>query len=231
MTRKTKVFVLIFALFFIFVSIAGFADTKSDIYSKLKCCNCGKAFTPCSCADAKEIKAYIDALLEVGLNEEEIFMKIAKKYSLDKINDKALRKEIEEKLISESGEGRPQILVEPLSYDLGKVSKGRGKLELKVKVQNKGKQPLKITNLKTTCACTTAKLKIEQHTSPAFSTEGVKPEWEASIAPGEEGELIIVTDLNHAHVHLGPMMRTVEIRSNDPVWSLINVDFKAEIVQ
>ena len=229
MTRKIKIITL--TLLVVFCSTVVFAGMKEDIYSKLKCCNCGKAFAPCSCAHAKEIKVYIDAFMEVGLSEEEILEKIARKYTLDTIIDPKARKFVEKKLIAEAGENRPQIFINPLSYDLGKVSKGKGELQLKVKVQNKGKDVLKITGLKTTCACTTVKLKIKKYTSPVFSTKGAESGWETSIAPEEKGELIIVTDLDHAHVHLGQMVRTVEIRSNDPVRSLIKVDFEAEIIE
>lgn len=229
MIRKRKVFIVM--LLIVFLNLTAFAGVKEDIYSKLKCCNCGKSFAPCVCAHAKEIKAYIDALLEVGLEKEEIFIKIAKKYSLDNITDKALRKEIEEKLISKAGKNRPQISIDPLSYNLGRVSKSKGKLKLNIKVQNTGKDVLKITDLKTTCACTTVQLKINKYTSPSFSTEGAESGWEASIGPEEKGELLIVTDLTHEHVHLGPMVRTVEIRSNDPVRSLIKIEFEAEIVK
>ena len=229
MSRKIKVFIIM--LLIAFLNVSAFAGVKEDIYLKLKCCDCGKSFAPCVCTHAKEIKAYIDALLEVGLEKEEIFIKIAKKYSLDKINDKILRKEIEEKLISDAGEDRPQIFIEPLSYNLGKVSKSKGKLELRVKVQNKGKDVLKITDLKTSCVCTTVQLKKKKYMSPVFSTEGAESGWEISIAPEEKGELSIITDLAHEHVHLGTMVRTVEIKSNDPVRSLIKVEFEAEIVK
>lgn len=229
MIRKIKITIVM--LLIAFFNITAFAGTKEDIYSKLKCCDCGKPFAPCVCVHAKEIKGYIDALLEVGLGKEEVFVKIAKKYSLDTIVDTALKEVVEKKIITEAGENRPQIFIKPLSYNLGKISKSKGKLKLKVKLQNKGKEVLKITDLKTTCVCTTVKLKIKKYTSPVFSIEGAKPGWEASIKPGGKGTLIIVTDLSHTHVHLGPMVRTVEIKSNDPLRSLIKVEFEAEIVK
>lgn len=221
----------IIVLLVVAIGTAAFADTRQDIYSKLQCCKCGKQFAPCSCVHAKEIKAYIDALLEMDLNENQILLKIAKKYSLDTIIDRGSRKAVEKKLLAEAGESRPQIFIKPLSYNLGKVKKSRGKLELKVKLRNKGNEVLKITNLKTTCACTTVKLIKTEYTSQFFGTKGVELGWEVDIEPKEEGEIIIVTDLNHAHVHLGHMVRTVEIRSNDPIYPLLNVEFEAEIVE
>ena len=149
MIRKTKVFVLM--LFVLFFSISVFADVKEDIYPKLKCCNCGKSLGPCSCAHANEIKAYIDALIEVGLNEEEILEKIANKYTLDTIVDDNAREMVKKRLLAQAGENRPEIVINPLSYNLGTVNKSKGKIELKVKIQNKGKDALKIKDIKTSC--------------------------------------------------------------------------------
>lgn len=223
----------VFAIALIFVSgiNLAFADIKTDIYSKLKCCPCPKEFITCSCPQAGKMKAYIEALLEMGLNEEEILVKVAEEYSLDVIIDEEMRDKIEKKLIERAGDKRPEIFIQPLSYNLGKVSKNKGELELKVKVQNKGNEVLKITDLKTSCACTTVRLKTENFETPAFGVKEVKSEREANLAPQEEGELIIVTDLNHPHVHLGQMLRIIDIKSNDPVYSLVKVEIEAEIVE
>ena len=227
---KKMISLVVVMLVVVSVSTA-FADLKEDVYSELKCCDCGKPFTPCSCAHATEIKAYLDGLLEAGFNKEQVLTKTARRFSLEVIKDPALKKTIEQKLEAQAGKDRPKIFIRPLHSDLGKVSKRKGVLELKVKLQNKGKSPLKITNLKTTCDCTTVRLKTKSHTSSAFSTEGTKAGWQADLAPGEKATLIIVTDLSHAHLNLGHMVRTVEVRSNDPVHSLRKVEFEAEIVE
>lgn len=229
MFRKRKIIFLI--LLILFFSVSVFADVKDEVYLKLKCCDCGKDFTTCVCPHAKEIKAYIDGLIEVGVNKEDIFMKIVKKFSLDKINDEKLRKEIEAKLMSEAGDNRPQIFIEPLNYDLGEISKGLGELVLKVKLKNKGKAPLKIKNLKVSCVCVTVQLKKGKYLSPAFGVKGAEASWEATIEPKKKAELIIVTDLNHKSIHLGPMGRTITVESNDPIQPSIKISFKAEIIK
>lgn len=228
MIKAVKILII---LFVVFSSTIAFAGTKEDIYSKLKCCNCKKLFASCSCEHAKEMKAYIDALLEVELKEEEILMKIAKKFGLDKIIDSRSREVVEKKLIAEAGENRPEISIEPPSRNLGEVSKASGKLRFKVKVKNKGKGELKITDLKPSCPCTTIKLKKKKYMSPVFGTEGAKPGWEVSIKPEEVGELIIVVDLNHTSIHLGKMLRTVEVKSNDPLRPSITIEFEAQVVK
>lgn len=223
---------IIFIFLFIFLNNVVFADIKTDIYSKLKCFCCKKDVSVCDCPHSKEIKAYIDALLEVGLNEEEILIKIAKRYSLDNIKDEKTRKIVEKKLIELAPKKRPQIFIHPLSYNLGKISKKKKKIELRIPIQNKGEEALKITKLKTSCECTTVRLKTKDYESPPFSMgmEGGTT-WQATLNPGEKGELIIVTDLNHSHVKTGHLLRVVEVESNDPIHPLIRIQFEADIVE
>ena len=229
MTKLNKI--NIFVILFILLASYTFADKKIKIYSKLKCCPCKSDFADCNCDSAKEMKAYIDALLEVDLDKDQILKKVAKKYSLDAIIDEKAKKEIENKLIEEAGPNRPQIYIHPLSYNLGKVSKTKGTLELVVEVHNKSKATLTISDLKTFCACTTVRLKTKDNKSSVFGVEGATSGWEANLAGGEKGELVIVTDLNHPHVQVGHMLRRVEIKSNDPIYSIVSVDFEADIVE
>lgn len=208
-----------------------FAGVKEDIYSKLKCCDCSQDFVSCNCLHAKEMKTYIDALLDVELTEEQILEKISQKYGLDAIIDLKTRTKIKKQLAEKAGKKRPQILIEPMSKNVGDVSKSRGNLELTIKVKNLGKEVLKITNLKTSCACTTVKLITEKDQSASFGTQGVPSGWEAEIISNEEARLVIQLDLNHEHVHLGRMVRIVEVTSNDPIYPVKKVKFEAKIVE
>lgn len=228
---KIKLFIVsIVGLAFIFLIPDVFPDSKTDIYSKLKCCPChAPSIASCSCAKAENLKGYIDALLDEGLSQEEILVKVAKKYSLNVIIDKETKEKIEAKLIEEAPQRRPRINIEPQSYNLGTVSKSEGKIELKVEVQNKGNDALTITDLKTSCACTTVKLKTKAGISPAFGVKGSGSNWKVSLAPGEKAELIVVTDLNHPHIKLGHLLRTVKIISNDPVYPETAISIEAEI--
>jgi hypothetical protein len=230
-----RIFFIAFVVFAAGFTGIALADVKTDIYSKLKCCLCKNSFEACSCPKAKEMKAYIEAFLDMGLSEEDILVKVAKKYSLDNINDKVTRDKITDKIIKEVGENRPEIFIVPRTYDFGKVSKsGKGnnsRLELLVKLQNKGSQPLVINNLKTSCACTTVRLRTADSVSPAFATKGAQEGWSVELAAGETAQLEIVTDLSHPHIKLGSMLRIVEISSNDPVYPQVRIETVAEIVE
>src|SRR4030042_4117127 len=141
-------------------------SVKSTIYSKLKCCPCPDTFETCTCAEAKEMKAYIDGLLESNVPEEEVFYKLAKKYSLNVIIDTSLRKDLEERLIKEAGEKHPRLQAEPLAYDLGKDSKKDEKIKKIFKIVNQGNSNLVIRRLKTSCPCATVSLTAGEEKSP-----------------------------------------------------------------
>lgn len=231
MVKRLILVVFLIVSNLLFFTTITFAGDKTQIYSKLDCSCCSKTIQDCNCPMSKEMKAYVDGLLDAGLNEEETFLKIAKKYSLEIINDKGLRNKIEKKLIQQAGSKRPQIFIKPLSYNLGKVNKSKENLKLFVRLKNKGNEILTINNLKTSCACTTVKLKTKQGMSPSFSMEDKEVGWKINLAPGEEGKLIITTDLNHPHVKVGHLLRTVQIESNDPVHPVTTIEFEAEIVK
>lgn len=219
----------------IFFPIAVFAQNvdaeKSDIYSKLKCCACKVSFDKCDCSQAKEIKAYIDALLESGANREEIFYKSAKKFSSGVILDKQVRQDIEKKLIEEAGDSRPQIVLDLDSFDLGKISRKKGKISKIFRVANKGNAPLIIKQIRTFCPCAAASLKIDKNKSRFFSTEGSPAGWQSEIKPGSTGELEIMVDLSSPHVNTGKLFRDAAITSNDPVHPEVTARIEAEVTE
>lgn len=231
MKLRNKLKIIIFTFTFISLANCTFADFKTDIYSELKCCACKKVFRTCTCSHAKEMKTYIDALLTVTSNKDEILLKVAQKYSLDVIINKDTRDEIEKKLIEQRDPNSPEIFIQPLSYNLGMVSRTIGELKFTVDIQNTGKSALTIYDLKTSCGCVTVQLEKKGSMSPAFGVKGAESGWKVDIAPGEKAKLIIVTDLYHSSVRLGNLSRYIEIKSNDPVHSLIKVEFEVEVVE
>jgi len=226
-----SIFVLFLCLLFILPVV--FAQNndglKSEVYSKLKCCACQVSFDKCTCPEVKEIKAYVDALLESGASKEDIFYKVAKKFSLKTIQDEQLRQNIEEKLIQEAGKNRPQIFLEPTSFDFRSVNKKQGKISKIFKLSNKGSSPLIIKNVKTSCPCATVSLKVNNKKTPYFGTEGAPKDWQAEIKPGKTGELELLIDLGSHHVKTGKLIREASIFSNDPVYPEVEAKVEAEV--
>ena len=224
---KWKTFTLLF-IFLLFVGYA-FGDVKSDIYSKLKCCPCKVSFDKCVCAEAKEMKSYIDALLESGVSKGEIFYKVAKKFSLNVIVDQQLKRDIEKRLISEAGEKRPQLVLESSSFNFGKASKRQGKVSKVFKLYNKGTARLIITNIRVSCSCVTAALKVGANINPYFGIAGASPGWQARIGPGAGAELEVVADLAHPSMGAGRQVRDIFVASNDPVYPQVSIRVEIEV--
>ncbi len=230
--QKARFIILFFACM-IFSSQVLFGqnnDTlKSEVYSKLKCCACQVSFDKCTCPEAKEIKAYIDALLESDVSKEEIFYKVAKKFSLKTILDEQVRQEVEKRLIQEAGQNHPQIVLESNSFDFGKVSKKQEKISKNFKFANQGNSSLIIKSMKTSCPCATVSLKVNKAKSPYFGTEGAPKDWKMEIKPGEQGEAELMLDLGSSHVKPGKLIREASIVSNDPVYPEVTVRVEAEV--
>ncbi len=229
--RIQSIVVLFICLLFILPVVFAQNDNalKSEVYSKLKCCACQVSFDKCSCSEAKEMKAYIDALLENGIEKEEIFYKVAKKFSLKTIIDEQVKQEVEKRLIKEAGQNYPQIVLESNSFDFGKVSKKQGKISKLFKLANKGNVPLIIKNIKTSCPCASVSLRVNKTKSPYFGTEGSPRDWQSEIKPQESGELELIVDLASSHVKTGRLIRDASLISNDPVYPEVTVRVEAEV--
>lgn len=226
-----SIFVLFLCLLFILpVVFAQNTDLlKSDIYSKLKCCPCRESFDKCTCPEAKEMKAYIDALLESGASKEDIFYKVAKKFSLNTILDTQMKAEVEKRLIEDAGKKRPQFSFDSSVFNFGEVSKKQGKVSKIFKFTNKGSVPLIIKSMKTSCPCASVSLKVNKVKSPYFGTEGSPGDWQSEIKPQESGELELMVDFASAHVQTGKLIRDASLISNDPVYPEVTVRVEAEV--
>ncbi len=225
--------VILFSVCFAFFSQIAFAQNtpglKSEIYPRLKCCACQESFDKCTCAEAKEMKVYVDALLESGTSKEDIFYKVAKKFSLNTILDAQTKAEIERRLINEVGKRRPQLSFDSTVFNFGAVSKKQGKVSKIFKFTNKGNAPLIIKSMKTSCPCAGVSLKVNKTKSPYFGIEGSPRDWQSEIKPQESGEIELMVDLASPHVKTGKLMRDASLISNDPLYPEVTVRVEAEV--
>ena len=108
--------------------------------------------------------------------------------------------------------GAPQLAADATRLDLGEVVNGVV-VERDVAVRNDGDAPLVVTEVLTTCGCTTAALEP------------------MTLAPGEAGNLHIIFDSGaHGPELTGPIMRRVILVSNDPILPEATVDLQAVIL-
>ncbi len=227
--RRTLLLILLCLVFFSQMVLAETANSESEIYTKLKCCSCEDPFEKCECPEAREMKSYIDAFIENGLSKEEIFYKVAKKFSLNSIIDKQLKAEIEKRFIKEAGTKRPQIKVEPESFNFGKAVKKQGKIRKIFDVYNKGNAVLIIKNIRVSCGCVSASLRIGGNKSPYFGVAGAAEGWQVLIEPDKSAELEVVLDLAHESMGMGKQAREVFVSSNDPLYPQTRIGVEIEV--
>lgn len=205
---------------------------KSDIYSKLRDKRCTEmSLDKCDCPDAKEMKGYIDALLETGVAKDDIFYKVAKKFSPKVILDEQIRAEVEQRLIRETGGKRSEIILEPSSLNFGKVGKKENKISKIFKVYNKGNTNLNITNIRVSCGCVSASLKVGKNKSPYFGVGGANLGWKAAIEAAKFGELEVLLDLNHSSMGIGKQIRNIFVSNDDSLNPEATLKVEVEVTE
>jgi len=231
---KLGLFLFSFACMTFFSHIAGAQsadDLRKEIFPQLRDRRCSTmSLDKCNCPDAREMKAYIDALIESGIGKDEIFYKVAKKFSLITILDSQIKALVEKRLTGEIGDKRPQLSPEIPAFDFGKVSKKQGQLKKNIKIFNKGNSDLVIKNLKVSCSCVTVALRVDKNRSPYFASAGSQEGWQMSIEPGKSGELEITLDLTNPAIKSGKVIREIFITSNDPLYPESSVRLEAEVL-
>ncbi len=111
-----------------------------------------------------------------------------------------------------STDGAPRLSAAATLLELGEVVNGVI-VERDVAVRNSGDAPLVVSEVLTTCGCTTAALEP------------------MTLAPGETGNLHIAFDSGaHGPELTGPIMRRVILVSNDPTQPEASVDLQATIL-
>lgn len=112
--------------------------------------------------------------------------------------------------VTKSSDLVPKIEVETTHFDMGEIG-NEGPSKARMKIWNRGKAPLKITDIRTTCAC----------------TQGKAQQTEAGIAPGAESTIEITVD--PYHIPGFRSHKTLTIMSNDPRKAMLEVDVTAHV--
>ena len=108
--------------------------------------------------------------------------------------------------------GSPSVEVRPATYDFGAIA-ADAPVTTTLQVRNTGQGKLIISDVTTSCGCTTAKVDA------------------TSLAAGAITNLTITFD-PQAHPGLyGPLLRMVYLRSNDPVQSEVEVPVTVDILE
>ncbi len=121
---------------------------------------------------------------------------------------------------------RPELKIEKTNVDLGDMNISDKKIE-EISFQNKGDKPLQISNVYTSCGCTSAQVVINGEESPVFSMHG-NPSWMGEVAPGGKGILRVIYE-PAKHPVQGKSEKTIFFRTNDPENSEVNILLTAKV--
>ena len=204
-------------------------DLESEIYPKLSGVRCTIPLAGHDCHEARVMKAYIEGLKDAGASKEDIFLKVAKKFSVNTILDQQIKAQVEKEVVKDLDNKRPQIAIEPAVFDFGKISKMQGIVTHIFTINNKGNSDLIINNIYPACPCTIASLRIDDYKSPYFNTSGASKGWQVKLPPGKTADLEVIFDVNKENLKIGNVSRKILIISNDPLYSSINVEITAEV--
>jgi len=112
--------------------------------------------------------------------------------------------------------GSPKISVKEKRFDFGKISMAKGLTKHEFEITNDGDSDLVLSNIKTSCMCTSAILKANGKNSPKFGMHKNPLSWSEKIKPGETAILDVTYDPNaHGPDATGPITRTISMLTND----------------
>lgn len=116
------------------------------------------------------------------------------------------------------------------NYSWGEIKLKNGEAKKSFVIKNTGTAVLQLFNVKTSCMCTTARVKIGDQASPFFGMHS-NSSWVGEVLPGKEAELEVVFDAAyHGPSGVGRAVRQVEVETNDPGRSKINFELTADVV-
>lgn len=116
-----------------------------------------------------------------------------------------------------------KVSVDQKTYDWGKIPYSDGNATKIFTIKNTGTDSLRLTNIKTSCACTKAQVTIGSANSPYFSMHTTSS-WIGEVPAGKEAKLTVIFDPTfHGPSSAGPMTRLISMQTNDP--ANLNLEF------
>src|SRR3989344_4143538 len=101
-------------------------------------------------------------------------------------------------------------------FDWGKIGINKGSVEKVFEIKIEGKELLTLSNIATSCMCTTAQLILGDKKSPAFGMHA-KSDYILEVPPQKSAKLKVVFDpAFHGPNGVGPINRQVTVATNDP---------------
>ncbi len=200
----------------VFAQDAGKAALKKKLLSLVKACGCATSVDVCGdCAEATEIKEYVDKLIDSKVPEPEMAGILQRSFSSNLMFPENLPESPAAAAATAPQKG-PVLSITPQVFDFGKVQgKGTsGVISGVFKLRNIGDEDVVIQNLRTSCSCTKVELRVGSSISPDFDAKGSGPGWNMSLKPGQEAELEVLVNVLELGVSSGKVERAVFVTSN-----------------
>lgn len=116
----------------------------------------------------------------------------------------------------QSDSGTPKIEIVDSQYDFGDIKIDGGVVKHSFEIGNNGDADLKLSNISTSCMCTTAVLEVDGEKSPEFGMHKNPAFWSKKLAPGQTASLEATFDpMAHGLDAIGPVTRGITMYSND----------------
>lgn len=110
-------------------------------------------------------------------------------------------------------------------YDFGTISMAKGKVAQTFVLQNNGSQPVRLTDIRTSCMCTEAVIEGEN-----FGMHGPYAS-SISVKPGKPTEVSVVFDPNaHGPQGVGPITREVYLKTNSTATPELSVRVVGNVI-
>lgn len=123
------------------------------------------------------------------------------------------------------------ISVEQTTHDWGTIDIDSGIASQSFTIENQGSTPLKLYEVQTSCMCTTAQLKTGTQESKKFGMHE-KSTSVFEVSPGASAQLLVEFDpAYHGPSGVGPINRTVIIKTNDPNNPTLTFQLAANVVK
>lgn len=119
-------------------------------------------------------------------------------------------------------------------YDFGTIAMEDNEVSTRYELTNTGEEPVTITNMYTSCMCTSAKLHYDGKTSDTVGMpgHGTSDQINITVQPGETTEVEAIYDPNaHGPMGTGLNRRTVILNTNSSSTPEIQLNFISDVVQ
>ncbi|MDP3973437.1 MAG: DUF1573 domain-containing protein [Candidatus Daviesbacteria bacterium] len=124
-----------------------------------------------------------------------------------------------------------KVSLDEKTYDWGEIPYSGPDATKTFIIKNTGTDVLKLTNVKTSCACTNARVTIDGEVSPSFDMHTTSS-WVGEVPPGKEAQLTVIFDQDfHGPTGVGAVERLISIETNDAANPKLEFLLKGTVVK